>query len=70
LTGDVGGFGVGSDFSWQVVGAYSWDFATTGATTWAGVIGYRALSVDYTKAPASGNMDMIFSSTVQSSGSA
>jgi hypothetical protein len=49
LTGDVGGFGVGSDFSWQLVGASSWDFAKTGTTTWAGVIGYRALFVDYTK---------------------
>jgi hypothetical protein len=49
LSGDVGGFGVGSEFSWQLVGAYSWDFATTGTTTWAGVIGYRALYVDYSK---------------------
>jgi hypothetical protein len=49
LSGDVGGFGVGSDFSWQLVGAYSWDFATTGTTTWAAIIGYRALFVDYKK---------------------
>ena len=25
LEGDVGGFGVGSDFSWQVVGTYGFD---------------------------------------------
>ncbi len=47
LKGDVAGLSVGSDFSWQLVGAYSWEFATRDNVTYAGVIGYRALSVDY-----------------------
>lgn len=47
LRGDIGGFGVGSDFSWQAVGGYSFEFGTYQGITFAGVIGYRALSVDY-----------------------
>jgi hypothetical protein len=49
LRGDVGGFGVGSDFSWQAVGGYIFDFATRGGTTYSGVIGYRALAADYSQ---------------------
>jgi hypothetical protein len=33
--------------SWQAVGGYSFDFATYKGVTFAGVIGYRALYVDY-----------------------
>jgi hypothetical protein len=47
FTADIGGFGAGSDISWQLVGAYTWEFAKTQNVTWAGVIGYRALYVDY-----------------------
>ncbi|KAB0264766.1 hypothetical protein [Microvirga brassicacearum] len=47
LRGDIGGFGVGSDFSWQAVGGYGFEFATYQGITFAGVVGYRALSVDY-----------------------
>lgn len=47
LRGDIGGFGIGSDFSWQVVGGYGFDFGTYHGITFSGVIGYRALSVDY-----------------------
>jgi len=46
---DVGGFDVGSQFSWNLMGAYSWDFAVRGGVTYSGLLGYRALSVDYTK---------------------
>lgn len=49
LRADVGGFGVGSDFSWNVVAAYSWDVCVRDGVTYAGVLGYRALSVDYVK---------------------
>lgn len=49
LSGDVGGFGVGSKFSWQALGAYRWTFAKTNNITWSGMLGYRALYVDYTK---------------------
>jgi hypothetical protein len=47
LRGDVGGFGVGSDFSWQAIAAYGWDFARYNNITFSGVLGYRALYVDY-----------------------
>lgn len=46
LRGDIGGFGVGSKFSWQVFGGYSHQFSF-GPLNVAGVIGYRALGVDY-----------------------
>jgi hypothetical protein len=47
LRGDIGGFGVGSDFSWQALGGYGFDFGSYQGITFSGVIGYRALSVDY-----------------------
>ena len=46
LEGDVGGFGAGSQFSWQVVAAYGYDTMCFGMPLHA-VIGYRALSVDF-----------------------
>ena len=49
LRGDIGGFGVGSNFSWQATDGYSFDFGTYRGVTFSGVIGYRALSVDYTQ---------------------
>lgn len=49
LSGDVGGFGTGSQFSWQAVGAYRFQFAQVHGVTWSGMLGYRALYVDYTK---------------------
>jgi hypothetical protein len=50
---DIGGFSVGSIFSWQAVALYSFDLGKTGSVGWAGVIGYRALYVDYLR--GSGN---------------
>ena len=47
LRGDIGGFGAGSEFSWQAIAAYSFDFGVYNGVTFSGVIGYRALSVDY-----------------------
>ena len=47
LRGDVGGFGVGSKFSWQAIGGYSFDFGVYNGITFSGVIGYRALFADY-----------------------
>ena len=49
LRADVGGFDVGSKFSWNVVGAYSFDFAVRDGITYSGMLGYRALSVDFEK---------------------
>ncbi|CAM5184653.1 putative protein OS=Bosea thiooxidans OX=53254 GN=SAMN05660750_04523 PE=4 SV=1 [Bosea thiooxidans] len=45
LRGDIGGGG--SRFSWQAIAAYSFDFAEKNGVTYSGVVGYRALSVDY-----------------------
>ncbi len=47
LRGDIGGFGLGSDFSWQAIGAYGFELGTYQGITFSGVIGYRALYVDY-----------------------
>ena len=48
LKGDVGGFGVGSDFSWQAVATYGFDINCFG-TPLRTVVGYRALAVDYSE---------------------
>jgi hypothetical protein len=49
LHGDVGGFDAGSTFSWNVLAAFSWQFATHAGVTYSGVLGYRALAVDFDK---------------------
>ena len=43
LRGDVGGFGVGSDFTWQVYPYLDWRFAKWGSLQ----AGYRWLYMDY-----------------------
>ncbi|HZF14310.1 MAG TPA: hypothetical protein VE046_00050 [Steroidobacteraceae bacterium] len=43
LRGDVGGFGIGSDFAWQAVAAVRWQAGKTMSV----VGGYRYLSADY-----------------------
>ena len=48
-SGDVGGFGVGSKFSWQALAALNYDFYVHNGITWSGMAGYRALYVDYSK---------------------
>jgi hypothetical protein len=47
LRADVGGFGAGSQFSWNALAAYSFVFAKRDGVTYSGVLGYRALDVDY-----------------------
>lgn len=54
VRGDVGGFGVGSDFSWQAVAGYGFDFAVYSGITFSGVLGYRALAVDYVQGEGRG----------------
>jgi hypothetical protein len=49
LRGDVGGFGAGSDFSWQVVGTFQWYACSFWGMDYDAWVGYRALSVDYSK---------------------
>ena len=48
LDGDIGGFGAGSEFSWQAVGVYSFQTQCLGTPLRAD-IGYRALAVDYSE---------------------
>jgi hypothetical protein len=47
LAGDIGGFGIGSDFTWQAEAMYRRDLGDHGGHQWFGELGYRALSVDY-----------------------
>lgn len=58
VRGDVGGFGLGSNFSWQLIGTYSYDF-DDGAMS--AVLGYRALGIDYGESSglAKRNLDLI-----------
>ena len=49
LRGDIGGFDIGSKFSWNVTGAYSFDIAVRHDVLWSGLLGYRALSVEFEK---------------------
>ncbi len=46
LRGDVGGFGLGSQFTWQALGAYTYRW-NVGSFDLAAVLGYRALSTSY-----------------------
>jgi hypothetical protein len=48
LEGDIGGFGAGSEFSWQAVGVYSFQTQCLGMPLRAD-LGYRALYVDYSE---------------------
>jgi hypothetical protein len=45
LRGDVGGGG--SNVSWQAIAAYSYDLTTRNGVTYSGVLGYKALHIDY-----------------------
>ncbi|MDP1602686.1 MAG: hypothetical protein Q8M03_05420 [Legionella sp.] len=47
LRGDIGGFGAGSEFSWNVLAAYSFEICAQDGVTYSGLLGYRALDVDY-----------------------
>ncbi len=53
LRADVGGFGVGSDASWQVLATYNWQMCMLGGHLIDGYLGYRALSVDYSQGSGS-----------------
>jgi hypothetical protein len=43
VTGDIGGFDVGSDFTWQAFPYFNWEFAKHASLQ----VGYRFLSTDY-----------------------
>lgn len=47
LRGDIGGYGAGSQFSWQALATYDWYLGQHAGLTVDGYLGWRALSVDY-----------------------
>ncbi|MGX5733312.1 hypothetical protein [Bosea thiooxidans] len=49
LRADIGGLGAGSDLSWQAMGYLNWEFSRTQSAAWSGMLGYRALYVDFSK---------------------
>jgi hypothetical protein len=49
VRGDVGGFDVGSDFTWHVLATYDFQLCVTDRYAIDGYLGYRALSVDYSE---------------------
>jgi hypothetical protein len=49
LRGDIGGFGAGSQISWNALGVYNYEIMTGSAYTISAYIGYRALQVNYTE---------------------
>lgn len=53
LRGDVGGFGAGSEISWQVLAAYNFQLCVTDRYVLDGYLGYRALYVDYSQGSGS-----------------
>jgi hypothetical protein len=48
LAGDIGGFGIGSDFAWDAFGLIGYRFNLFGDKNAKVLAGYRALSQDYT----------------------
>jgi hypothetical protein len=49
VSGDVGGFGAGSKFSWQALATLDHEFCRSKDAVWSWMIGYKALFVDYSK---------------------
>jgi len=47
LRADVGGFGAGSQFSWNALAAYSFVLSQRDGVTYSGILGYRALDADF-----------------------
>ena len=45
--GNIGGFGVGSDFAWEAWGLFAYRFSLFGEDNAKFLLGYRALSQDY-----------------------
>lgn len=49
LRGDVGGFGGGSQFTWNLAALYDFELRVGKRATYSGVFGYRLLDVDYSQ---------------------
>ena len=48
-TSHVGGFDVGSKSSWQALAALDYEFCRSKNVAWSGMVGYKALSADYSQ---------------------
>ncbi|WP_052699374.1 hypothetical protein [Hyphomicrobium sp. 99] len=55
IRADAGGFGAGSEASWEVLATYNWQLPVMCGFLLDGYVGYRALSVDYSQ--GSGNTE-------------
>jgi hypothetical protein len=62
LSGDVGGFGAGSEISWQVLALLEHEFYRSSTVSWSAMLGYKALSVDYSQ--GSGRTLYVFDMTM------
>ena len=49
LRGDIGGFDVGSQFTWQAIATYNWLLCMANGIPVDGYVGFRALSADYSQ---------------------
>jgi hypothetical protein len=49
IRGDVGGFGAGSQFSWQALATYNTPLCMIHGIPVDGYLGFRALSADFTQ---------------------
>ena len=47
MRGDIGGFGIGSQFTWQAIATYNWFLFQHDGLTVDGYAGWKALLVDY-----------------------
>jgi hypothetical protein len=63
LRGDVGGFGAGSQFSWQAIGTYNWLLGVTHGIPVDGYVGFRAFRQTIRRVPAHPNSDSTTSYT-------
>ena len=55
--GDVGGFGAGSDLTWQAAGLVGYSFGLLGENDATALVGYRALGQDFDTGSGSGRFD-------------
>ena len=52
--GDIGGFGVGSDFTWQAIAALDWRVSEKSSAS----VGYRWIQIDYDAGRANIDLNM------------
>jgi hypothetical protein len=57
VRGDIGGFGIGSQFTWHVLATYNSYLGTHAGIAYDGYLGYKALSVDYDEGTGTGRYE-------------